>query len=194
MADFKPAFSNTLGFEGGYSDHPADKGGETYRGVARTYFPNWKGWTIIDRLKRSSRFPGNLKGHAGLNAAVRQFYLDYFWNPIKGNEIKDQAVAMELFDTAVNMGTRRGVRFLQQALNLLNRNQKNYQDLIADGYCGPKTLGTLQTLLRKDRSNKNLLKMMNIIQGCHYTRIMENHPDQEVFARGWMKRVEIEIA
>lgn len=194
MADFEPAFSRTLGFEGGYSKHPSDKGGETYRGVARTYFPNWSGWPIIDRLKRSSRFPDNLKGNARLNTAVRDFYLRYFWNPIKGDQIRDQAVAIELFDSAVNMGTRRSVRFLQQALNLLNRNQKDYRDLITDGYCGPQTLNTLHTLLRRDRGNRNLLKMMNVLQGCHYTRIMENNPGQEVFARGWMKRVEIEIA
>ena len=193
MADFEQAFSKTLGFEGGYSNHPADRGGETYRGIARTYFPNWTGWPIIDRLKRSARFPGNLAGHAKLKDAVRQFYLDYFWNPLEGDEIKDQAVAMELFDSAVNMGTRRGVRFLQQALNLLNRNQKNYQDLIVDGDCGPKTLDTLHTLLRKDRSNKHLLKMMNLLQGRHYTRIMEKNPGQEVFARGWLKRVELEM-
>jgi len=194
MADFAAAFSTTLAFEGGYSNHPADKGGETYRGVARTYFPNWDGWPIIDRLKRSARFPGNLQGHSKLNAAVQQFYLDYFWNPIKGDQIKDQAVAVELFDSAVNMGTRRGVRFLQQALNLLNRNQQSYQDLIADGYCGPKTLQTLQTLLQKDRGNRHLLKAMNLLQGGHYIRIMENNPSQEVFARGWMKRVKIEQA
>jgi len=194
MADFEQAFSKTLDFEGGYSNHPADRGGETYRGIARTYFPNWEGWPIIDRLQRSARFPGNLAAHTGLGKAVRQFYLDYFWNPILGDEIKDQAVAMELYDSAVNMGTRRAVRFLQQALNLLNRNQKTYQDLITDGDCGPKTLGTLHTLLRKDRSNKNLLKMMNLLQGRHYTQIMENNPGQEVFARGWLKRVELEIA
>ncbi len=82
----------------------------------------------------------------------------------------------------------------EPALNLLNRNQSNYQDLVVDGRCGPVTLKTLHALLRRDRGDRNLLKTMNVLRGCHYTRIMENNPDREVFARGWMKRVQIEIA
>ena len=44
MADFKVAFAKTIRFEGGYVNHKADKGGETYKGIARNFWPKWKGW------------------------------------------------------------------------------------------------------------------------------------------------------
>ncbi|MFM7564688.1 MAG: glycosyl hydrolase 108 family protein, partial [Planctomycetota bacterium] len=39
MADFAIAFDETMINEGGYVDDPDDRGGETYRGVARRFHP-----------------------------------------------------------------------------------------------------------------------------------------------------------
>ena len=50
MADFNKAYKATMGHEGGYVDDPADKGGETYKGIARRYNPGWGGWKQIDPL------------------------------------------------------------------------------------------------------------------------------------------------
>lgn len=86
------------------------------------------------------------------------------------------------------MGVRRAVRFLQSSLNLLNRNQKDYEDLIVDGWFGNKTLATLQLLLRKDRNSEALVKMKNNQQGARYVEIMAGDSRQERFARGWIKR------
>lgn len=188
MADFTPAFQKTLGHEGGYSDHPADRGGETYRGISRVFFPDWPGWRRIDAAKRAASFPANLARNNGLQQAVEAFYREQFWDRLRGDQIADQEVAEEVFDTAVNMGTRRGGRYLQEALNLLNRNQQNYPDLVVDGAIGPKTLAALDTLLRLDRGGGNLLRVLNVLQGASYVEIMRNDPTQEVFARGWLKR------
>ena len=46
-------------------------------------------------------------------------------------------VAAELFDTGVNMGPAVAVTFLQRALTALNRNGKDYPDLVPDGRIGP---------------------------------------------------------
>jgi lysozyme family protein len=188
MADFTPAFAKTLAHEGGYSDHPADRGGETYRGIARVFFPDWPGWRRIDAAKRAASFPANLARNTGLQQAVEAFYREHFWNRLGGDGISDQAVAEELFDTAVNMGVRRGGRFLQEALNLLNRNQENYADLVVDGAIGPKTLAALDQLLRLDRGATSLVRLLNLLQGERYVEIMRHDPSQEVFARGWLKR------
>ena len=37
--------------EGGYVDDRDDRGGETYRGISRNNFPDWKGWKKIDGFK-----------------------------------------------------------------------------------------------------------------------------------------------
>ncbi len=98
-------------------------------------------------------------------------------------------MAEELYDTGVNMGVRRSVRFLQNGLNLLNRNQKNYADMVVDGWLGQDTLKILSKYLQLDNSASVLLKMMNIQQGARYINIMENNSTQERYARGWLKRV-----
>ena len=83
---------------------------------------------------------------------------------------------------------RRDSRFLQSSLKLLNRNQRDYEDLIVDGWIGKKSLTTLSALLKKDRSSSPLVKMMNIQQGARYVEIMARDASQERFARGWIKR------
>ena len=69
-----------------------------------------------------------------------------FWDRFWGDEVSAIApsLARELFDTAVNMGVTRSVSFLQEALNVLNRNQLLYHDLTVDGSFGPKSIEALQ--------------------------------------------------
>ena len=54
MADFKEAFELTLAHEGGYVKDPDDRGGETYKGIARRYNPGWSGWARIDKAKKQA--------------------------------------------------------------------------------------------------------------------------------------------
>lgn len=188
MAEFSEAYKLTSAHEGGYVHDPVDRGGETYRGIARVHHPDWPGWRRIDTARRKSGFPRSLNSDAALQKAVKAFYKRAYWDRFSGDEIADQALANELYDTGVNMGVRRAVRFLQSSLNLLNRNQKDYQDLVVDGWFGAKTLETTSTLLRKDRGSDALVKMMNIQQGARYVEIMAGDSSQERFARGWIKR------
>jgi lysozyme family protein len=190
MANFNEAYDITLGHEGGYSNDPDDVGGETYKGVARAYYPNWVGWTIIDDSKSINNFPNNLRGNTALDAMIREFYKDNYWNLFWGDQIPNQEVANELFDTGVNMGVGRAVKYLQKALNVLNRNQKNYGDIVEDGGFGVNTMTALNQYLAID-DESYLVKVINILQGMHYIDYMTKSPTQEKFARGWLKRVSI---
>ncbi|GAB4358816.1 MAG: glycosyl hydrolase 108 family protein [Gammaproteobacteria bacterium] len=188
MASFARALAIVLKHEGGYVNDPVDRGGETYRGIARRFHPDWSGWKRIDALKRRAGFPASLGNDRSLQRSVADFYRRYYWRPIQGDKLGDEALAQELFDTAVNMGVRRAVRFFQEALNLLNRNQKNYDDLVVDGWLGAKSLAALEALVKSDRGSRHLLKLMNALQAAHYIEIMRNDPRQERFARGWLNR------
>lgn len=188
MADFSAAFEITSAHEGGYVKDPVDRGGETYRGIARVHHPDWPGWARVDVQRGKAGFPKSLDKDSALQDAVKAFYKAAFWDRFSGDELPDQAVANELYDTAVNMGVRRAVRFLQSSLNLLNRNQTDYEDLLVDGWFGGKTLTTLAKLLKKDRNSDALVKLMNIEQGARYVEIMAGDSSQERFARGWIKR------
>ena len=189
MAQFSISYRKTSGHEGGYSNHPADRGGETYRGIARNRWQSWEGWPIIDRLRNESDFPGNIDYDPDIQNLVLKFYHDNFWTTIQGDSIPVQTVADELYDTAVNMGTVQAVKFLQQSLNVLNRNQKDYLDVGVDGKIGQQTFGALSAYSGKNPIEL-LLKVMNLYQGCKYLDLMAD-PTQETFARGWLNRVEI---
>lgn len=189
MADFDAAYSRTAAIEGGYVHHPRDRGGETYRGISRRRHPHWSGWRAVDAAKPEADFPAVLERSRRLARAVKHFYRVNYWDRFRGDQIPDQSVADELFDTAVNMGVATAVRFLQRSLNLLNRDEKNYTDIVVDGVCGEQTLTTLATLLALDRKPGNLLCLMNVLQGARYVDLVRRHPDQEEFIRGWLKRL-----
>ena len=193
MANFQKTFETTMGHEGGYVDDPADAGGETYKGVSRRFNPSWQGWESIDRQKNAPNFPKCLDDDPDLQLEVKNFYKQHYWDKFWGDEFPEQGndIAREMFDTGVNMGVGRAVKFLQQGLNLLNRNGKSYNDIVVDGGFGPATLGTLKKYLAKDKP-EYLLKIMNILQGNHYINYMTKSPVQEKYARGWLNRVTIE--
>ena len=188
MTDFNEAYQLTSAHEGGYVNDPSDRGGETYRGISRVHHRSWSGWRKIDALKGSNDFPASLEADRGLQTSVKSFYKRKYWDRFLGDSIPDQTIANELYDTGINMGVRSAVRFFQNALNLLNRNQKNYRDLVVDGWLGQGSLSVLAEHLRLERKPDTLLKVMNIQQGARYIDIMENDPSQEKYARGWLKR------
>lgn len=190
MADYLKAYNITMRHEGGYSDDNDDAGGETYKGISRRYHPTWRGWEIIDGYRVQSNFPKNLKESSELNPMVADFYKEHYWDRFLGDEIKNQDIAEEMFDTGINMGISRGVKFLQQGLNYLNRNEEMFPDLVEDGKIGNNTLKALDMYLKED-SSIHLMKIMNILQGMHYLDYMSDSPTQEKYARGWFKRVEI---
>ncbi len=191
MANFEMALKRSSAIEGGYVNDPRDAGGETWIGISRVFHPNWPGWVIIDEEKKNGLegLGSRLMDILALDPLEDQFYREQFWNRFNGDVIPQQAIAEELFDTSVNMGVHRAVVFLQGALNLLNRNQKDYPDILEDGVFGPATLNTLKIHLEKEKNNPSaLLKIMSTLQGMHYVEYMRKHPEQERFARGWMKR------
>lgn len=193
MAEFKEAFRLTMAHEGGYSKNAVDVGGESYKGISRRYNPGWEGWAVIDAAKRARGFPRSLEAKRSLQAQVERYYKQHYWDKFWGDVIPRQDVANELFDTGVNLGVQRAVEFLQQALNVLNRNGRLYADLVVDGVFGGKSIAALRAYLKKDKSEL-LLKIMNVLQGVHYVEFMSKSPLQERFARGWFQRVEIRSA
>lgn len=74
MANFEIAYNLTAAAEGGYSNNPNDRGGETWRGIARKRHPMWIGWAIVDSIRPKSCFPKCLGAHVELDKAVREFY------------------------------------------------------------------------------------------------------------------------
>ncbi len=185
MADFKKAFLISMGHEGSYSNDPTDRGGETYKGIARNKNYAWLGWSIIDGYKSLPDFKKKLEADAGLQALVDGLYKLNYWDSLKLDDVKNQDIANELFDTAINMGVGVAANFLQEAVNLLNRNQKSYADIKVDGKIGFQSINTLNAIANPEP----VLKTLNGLQFERYKDICKNDPTQERFFNGWLNRV-----
>jgi lysozyme family protein len=111
--NFDDAFAKLLGHEGGYSNHPADPGGET-------------NWGITVAVARANGYAGPMKDMP-LDVAKR-IYRACYWDAVAA-EALPPAVRYVVFDAAVNSGVAQAVRWLQRAV---------YAQ--PDGVLGPKTL------------------------------------------------------
>lgn len=171
MAQFTVSYQITKKMEGGYSNNPNDKGKETYAGISRTSFPNWKGWAFLDKqtkpIKTNSFF-------SYLNMAVLQFYKTQFWGPLKCG-LMSQVVANQLFDYAVNSGKRKAVKDLQTVLNRLGAS------LQVDGIIGEKTLSTMSRFNQNNIARNLLIKRENFINW-----LVQQQPQ---FKKGWLNRI-----
>ena len=117
MADYKHSIAKVLCTEGGYANDPDDAGGETYKGIARNFWPNWVGWPIIDHSKGHD-FPHCLDSNSLVLDAVITFYKHNFWDKVGGDQIASQTIADNLVDSAVNEGIKPAVKRAQGIVGL----------------------------------------------------------------------------
>lgn len=189
MADFNISFRKVMLSEGGYSNNPADRGGETYKGISRKWYPSWQGFKVIDQLHHEPGFPKNLDNNYELAVMVQQFYRTNFWNPLWLDKILSQQVATELFDIAVNMGQQVAAEIAQRSINLMNKNQALFLNLKVDGRVGELSAKAINNVCLLRSNHDAFLKALNIFQGWKYISICEKDESQEVFFIGWMNRV-----
>lgn len=168
--------------EGGYVNDPDDKGGETYAGISRRWHPDWLGWIIVDLYKESGEgFEKLLLENEKLYLMVYEFYENNFLAPF--SNIENDDIEAELFDTAVNMSVKTAKKMLQESLNLLNRNEKLFLDLVVDGDIGQMTLSAMSKV-----NVNTLLTVLNGEQYVHYRKIVLKNHTQEKFFAGWINK------
>ena len=167
--------------EGGYVDHPSDRGGPTMYG-------------ITSAVARTSGYHGEI-GELPRSTAETIYWDQYIEGPGFARIAPwSPRIAQELVDTGVNMGPGTATTFLQRALNALNAQGHHYRDITVDGGCGPKTRGALRTYLdrRGDQGEIVMLRLLNCLQGTRYLELAEDRESQEDFLFGWvLHRVEI---
>ena len=170
--------------EGEYVSDPTDRGGETMGGVSRKYWPGWPGWPLVDEQKLAGKPP---RLTPQLKGMLAKFYRDNFWDRLRCDDLPAK-LAYDVFDMAVNLGVSKTGGLLQEALNLLNRNEKSWPEIAQDGQVGPQTLRTLRAALNGAGGEVHLLRVLAALQGEHYLKLCRRQPKQERFIRGWLQR------
>lgn len=162
-----------LGKEGGFVDHPDDRGGAT-------------NWGITERVARDHGFMGDMRDLTRAEAK-RILEADYWFKP-RLNRVADisLSVAIELADTGVNMGPAFPARTLQRWLNAFNGREP---ELAVDGVIGPRTLAALTQFVqaRGKDGEEVLVKALNCTQGHRYLELTESRRANESFIFGWVK-------
>ena len=175
MTDVATLIDALIDREGGYVDHPADRGGPTH-------------WGITQAVARAHGYAGDMRA-LPRDLAVR-IYRELYWTTPQFDRIAalSPIIAAELFDTGVNMGPAVAVRFLQRALNALNRNGRDYADIVIDGALGPATVQALRQYrdARGKAGEMVLLKAVDALQGERYIALAEVRPANEAFVYGWL--------
>jgi lysozyme family protein len=113
------AFTELLKYEGGYSNNPADPGGETNHGVTK-------------RVAVANGYTG-----AMIDLRIDQAKLIYaknYWLPIHADTLPAE-LRYSVFDAAVNSGVTQATKWLQRALNVSD-----------DGIIGPQTLNAVKNV------------------------------------------------
>ncbi|WP_284336704.1 glycoside hydrolase family 108 protein [Comamonas sp. NoAH] len=160
--------------EGGYVDDPQDSGGETKYGI-----------TVA--TARAYGYQGPMRDLP--RATAQSIYLRRYWVEPGFHKVHElyPALADCLLDFGVLAGQSTASRHLQRVLNVLNRNQADYPDVVADGRIGTLTLSALRSFLTKRGSEgAGVLFGMVVAQQSNYLlELAERRPKDEKFQYGW---------
>lgn len=161
--------------EGGYVNHPADRGGPTRYGITQA-------------VARADGFTGDMRTLPRDRAVA--IYRRLYWVAPGFDRLATHAPALaaDLFDAGVNMGPPAAITFLQRALNALNRGASDYADIAVDGRLGVQSLAAVTAFFaRRGAAGETvLLRAVEALQGERYLSLAERRPADEAFLYGWL--------
>lgn len=168
MADnFPAALAEILHHEGGFANHKLDPGGVTMLGVTKRVWEQWTGK------------PASIADMRALTPEkVAPLYRKNYWDAAECDELP-AALALCVFDFAVNAGPARSARYLQGVVGAAQ-----------DGKIGPATLAAVEGAV----AEQGVAEMVRRFQQSrrNYYRSL---PTFKTFGRGWLRRVdEVESA
>jgi lysozyme family protein len=155
---FDDCLACVLTHEGGYVAHPADPGGHTNLGVTKDTWERWVGRSVsVDAIK------------ALTVSDVTPVYREKYWDRAKCG-LLPVGIDYCVFDTAVNSGPGRAVKFLQEVVGST-----------PDGVIGPLTLRAIHAMNPRDVIDGYCDKRLAFLQE------LKTWP---TFGRGWGRRVD----
>lgn len=163
---FERALKFTLKWEGGYSNHPADRGGETNFGVTHA---------VYDRYRQDRNLP--LRSVKEIEATeIADIYRLGYWCAGSCDKLAalDASSAIAHFDACVNCGVKQASKFVQRAVGAPD-----------DGLIGPKTLELIDAV----KGHPDLAVRIITARVSFYEDLVRQKPSQIAFLKGWLNRV-----
>ena len=171
MKTIEQMIDDVLVREGGYVNHPADRGGATNFGITLATLSKYLGQaaTLADIQSLS------------LEVAREIYQRNFYFSP--GLHTLPDTIQPFVFDSAVNHGPRTAIRFLQSVCN-----QAGYQPVLSeDGAIGPNTRRGIAWAI--EAMGDVFLQAIVEERKNFYLIIVAARPSQEVFLNGWMNRI-----
>ncbi len=186
----------TSSAEGAFANVVGDKGGITFKGIARTYNARWDGWRIIDKALEQypelktpyNKAPESIKKlNEILNASdelsylVIDFYFENYFKKVGADRIGGK-LAVILFDISVLMGCHRAGKTLQKVAN-----RYFGCNLVVDGIVGSGTISKVKELIQT-KGEDIFVSNMLLEYGDNVTEASKLEGNAK-FLQGWMNRI-----
>ncbi len=158
-----------LRHEGGYVNDIDDPGGATNYGISIRLLSRLGELGDIDK-------DGDVDIHdilAMTPESASEIYYECFYKPLKIVEIREEKLALQFFDFAVNAGSKTATRTLQQSLHIR-----------ADGIMGPNTLREVNNY-----SSSTPALVFKFARSEYYRSLASQKPVLKKYLQGWLNRV-----
>lgn len=155
--------------EGGYVNHPADRGGPTKFGITIKTLSRWLGRqaTVQEVMDLDEE-------------TAREIYELYYYRTPRIDTLPED-VRAQVMDIAVNSGPKRAIRFVQRVINLAG-----FGPADIDGVLGPQTrrmAAAAHAGMGPFFSNAIMHERI-----AFYELVVANDETQRVFLKGWLRR------
>ena len=178
---FEDVIDETLKHEGGYVNDSNDRGGMTFMGISRRWFPEEPIWQHIDEALAAGDDPNSLI--QDLSPDVEAFYRREFWDKWFCEQIPS-IIRHRHFDFTVNGGQQSSTRILQKLANAFCNT-----GIDEDGLVGPATRSAIGELAALDDEMVEVLDIAyRSLQGEHFLNICASDASQRKFLLGWLRR------
>lgn len=172
--EIKRMIDDVIKTEGGFVNHPRDKGGPTKYGITLKTLEKWRNDQLdaidVKMLTKSE--------------AAEIYEHNYYYKP--GVDGLPELIQGVVFDMCVNMGPVNAIKVMQLVIHKMG------PPIAIDGVIGPRTRQSV--LIACNVCGNEVLRQICAVRINYYRGIVERHPDQEVFLEGWINRAEMFLA
>lgn len=165
MKGLTEALDFLLAEEGGWSNHPDDRGGATFNGVTQATYDDWR--ARVKKLPKQSV-------RKATASEIKELYDVLYWRAASCDRLP-WPISYLTFDAAVNSGVSRGTRWTQAGLGVAQ-----------DGIVGKNTIAVAEKVVAEGDAEKILLIVQ--ARADFLADLVKRSTSQLSFLKGWWRR------